>query len=53
MAHLENCDKLRLAPQLLCKHLHLLRLLLQQLLFRLLSHSLQKNIIWDFAGIYL
>ena len=39
--HLEDGNELRLAPQLLGEHLHLLRLLLQQLLLRLLTKTLE------------
>ena len=38
--HLEDSNELGLAPQLLGEHLHLLRLLLQQLLLCLLTQTL-------------
>ena len=40
VGHLEDSNELGLAPQLLGEHLHLLRLLLQEVLLRLLSQAL-------------
>ena len=41
--HLEDSNELGLAPQLLGEHLHLLRLLLQQLLLCLLTQTLGRE----------